>query len=181
MARKPFLSWALAVLAALVAAPVAAAVPASFAVNTVRQLDSPLIPGEYVWDDAGAPAGRLRIVVDLDAEILYAYRGGMEIGRSTILYGYDAKPTPTGIFPIIDKDADHWSSTYDAPMPWSLRLTRGGVAIHGSLVEEGYASHGCIGVPEDFAQALFKQARLGDLVLVTRGWMTDAYGTPVRY
>jgi lipoprotein-anchoring transpeptidase ErfK/SrfK len=55
-------------------------------------------------------------------------------------------------------------------MPWTLRLTWDGVAIHGgSEVENGYASHGCIGVPDDLAARLFAIARKGDKVIITRG------------
>ena len=150
--------------------------PADFAVRSVWELDGDLAPGDYIWDDEGVPAGQLRIVVDLEAELLYVYRGGSEIGRSTMIYGYDDKPTPTGVFPILFKKADHYSSTYGgAPMPYTLRLTRSGVAIHGSVVEADYATHGCIGLPKEFARLLFSQARVGDRVLVTRGWLQDDY------
>jgi lipoprotein-anchoring transpeptidase ErfK/SrfK len=68
---------------------------------------------------------------------------------------------PTGIFPITEKDADHISNIYDAPMPHMMRLTNDGVAIHGSKVQLGYATNGCVGVPDDFAAKLFKVANLG--------------------
>ena len=166
----------LALMASAVGQAAPAAIPAGFAVNTVWQLDEPMRIGDYAWDDEGAPSGRIRIVVDLSAEMLYVYRAGVEIGRSSILYGYDRKPTPTGIFPIMEKRIDHYSRTYrGAPMPYMMRLTRGGVAIHGSLVADGYATHGCVGLPEDFAALLFAQARVGDKVLITRGWMVDEY------
>ncbi len=51
-------------------------------------------------------------------------------------------------------------------MPYMLRLTNDGVAIHGSNVREGWASHGCIGVPLDFARLLFAAASKGDLVVI---------------
>jgi lipoprotein-anchoring transpeptidase ErfK/SrfK len=47
------------------------------------------------------PQGELTIVVDLAWQRLYAYRGGVEIGRAAILYGADDKPTPTGTFKIL--------------------------------------------------------------------------------
>lgn len=143
-----------------------------FSVKTALQLDGPLGPGDYVWDDSGVPAGRLAIVADIKNEILYVYRGGDEIGRSTLIYGDDDKPTPIGIFPILQKNADHYSKTYGgAPMPHMLRLTNDGVAIHGSrLIHPDYATHGCIGLPKKFAAILFREAKLGDYVKVTRGW-----------
>lgn len=161
----------------LAAIPFAAqAAPADFAnVNTVIELDEPLYYGEYVWDEEGAPAGSLKVVVDLENELLYVYRGGVEIGRATILYGADHKPTPTGVFPILEKRKDHISNIYHLPMPYMLRLTWGGIAIHGSEVEEGYATHGCVGLPEEFAAILFAQAKVGDRVLITNNWLPDAY------
>jgi lipoprotein-anchoring transpeptidase ErfK/SrfK len=78
-----------------------------------------------------------------------------------------------GAFPITQKDADHVSNLYDAPMPYMLRLTNDGVAIHGSNVKWGNATHGCIGVPTAFARKLFSAVKLGDLVIITNGKMLD--------
>lgn len=183
MTHKPFfrtVAFALLCAAASVAPSAGhAATRSDFAVQSVWQFDDAFETGDYMWDDAGVARGPMRIVVDLDAEMLYVYRGGAEIGRSTILYGYDKKPTPTGVFPIMAKFADHYSSIYDgAPMPHTLRLTKGGVAIHGSEVEAGYATHGCVGIPKPFAAALFAAVRVGDPVLITRGWLTQEYGQP---
>ncbi|TDN84648.1 lipoprotein-anchoring transpeptidase ErfK/SrfK [Stakelama pacifica] len=146
-------------------------------VTMVMELDSPIRPGEYAWDESGAPVGGgVRVVVDLSAQKLYVYRGGVEIGRTFILYGVDDRPTPLGTFPILQKDADHRSSTYgDAPMPYTLRLTWDGVSIHGSDIDPQYGTHGCIGVPVAFAKLLFAAAHLGDSVLVTRDWMPAIY------
>lgn len=156
--------------------PVALASASGFAVAGVLAPDQGVGLGEYIWNDEGVAAGPLTVVVDLQRQILYAYRGGVEIGRSAILYGADDKPTPTGAFPILEKDADHVSNLYGAPMPYMLRLTWDGVAIHGSNVEYGSATNGCVGVPDEFAALLFAQAKLGDRVLVTKGWRKDIYG-----
>jgi lipoprotein-anchoring transpeptidase ErfK/SrfK len=60
-------------------------------------------------------------------------------------------------------------------MPFMLRLTNDGIAIHGSEVEDGYATHGCIGVPDEFAALLFKEAKIGTKVLITKDWMRQTY------
>lgn len=159
-------------------APTVAPVLASaggFAVRGVLAPDGPMGAGTYVWEDAGVPRGELRIVVDLAWQRLYAYRGGIEIGRAAILYGADDKPTPTGRFKILQKKKDHISNLYGAPMPFMLRLTNDGIAIHGSEVEDGYATHGCIGVPDEFAELLFREATIGTQVLITREWMRPTY------
>ena len=104
--------------------------------------------------------------VDLKSQIISVFRGGDEIGTAVILYGGDGVPTPTGKFPVLAKFKDHWSQTYDAPMPYTLRLTADGVSIHGSNVRWGYATHGCVGVPTAFAAKLFENVSVGDDVLI---------------
>ena len=142
-----------------------------FVIKRVLPITGPIKYGEWHWDEAGAPAdGPLVMTVDLDARVLSVFRGGYEIGATAVLLGTTEKPTPLGKFPIIWKKADHYSSTYDgAPMPFTHRLTNDGVAIHGTKVEKGYASHGCIGVPNDFGKKLFAVSKLGDVVYITKG------------
>ena len=104
--------------------------------------------------------------IDLTHQLMSVFRGGHEIGSTVILYGADSKSTPSGAFTILEKKPDYYSRTYDAPMPYMLRLTSDGVAIHGSNVREGWATHGCIGVPLDFARLIFGAAKKGDLVVI---------------
>jgi hypothetical protein len=148
-------------------------------VHTYAETDAPLYYGDYFWDEAGAPKARTEIVVDLRAEQIYVYRGGVEIGRAVITRGWQNYKTPTGTFPILEKDADHYSSTYGgAAMPYNLRLTRSGVAIHGAEVDDQSATHGCIGIPVEFARTLFRNVRVGDSVFVTNNWKPEFYGYP---
>ncbi|MEA3000061.1 MAG: hypothetical protein QOH04_1702 [Sphingomonadales bacterium] len=129
-----------------------------------------LRPGDYAWDDEGVPAGPLTIVVNIRGRVLSAYRAGAEIGRSSLIYGADDKPTPHGEFRILEKDADHKSSLYySAPMPYALRLTGDGVFLHASQMADDLATHGCVGLPKDFARLLFHAARVGDRVVVWSG------------
>jgi hypothetical protein len=122
--------------------------------------------GDYRWNDAGVPAGPTWARVDLDKQLISVFRAGHEIGTAVILYGADGVPTPTGHFPILAKMKDHRSSTYDAPMPYTLRLTGDGVSIHGSNVRWGFATHGCVGVPTAFAAKLFEAVKKGDEVVI---------------
>ncbi len=122
--------------------------------------------GEFVWNDAGVRDGTLWVRIDLERQIISAFRAGNEIGTAVILYGADEKPTPTGELFIREKLKDHRSNTYDAPMPYTMRLTDDGVAIHGSNVRWGAATHGCIGVPLGFAAKLFEQIKVGDPVMI---------------
>ncbi len=143
------------------------------AIKRILKIDEPFVHGFWIWDDEGVPDGEIIITVDLAAESLSVWRGGYEIGAAAISFGVDWKPTPTGTFPITEKDADHVSNLYDAPMPYMLRMTNDGISIHGADVEYGFGTHGCIGVPTEFARLLFEQVKLGDRVIVTNGKMMD--------
>jgi hypothetical protein len=126
--------------------------------------------GEFVWNDKGVPGGPVWVRVDLATQIISVFRSGHEIGTAVILYGTDGLPTPTGKFPILAKLKDHVSATYgDAPMPYTLRLTNDGVSIHGSNVRWGFATHGCVGVPKEFAAKMFDAVSTGDEVLIVSG------------
>lgn len=161
--------------AALKAPPVALSQPQiepGMTLKRVLDTGGPIKFGDWFWDEKGVPAGPVVITVDLDAQVLSIFRDGYEIGTAAIIYGADEKPTPLGTFPILQKDADHKSSTYwGAPMPYMQRLTWDGVSIHGAPIDPSYATHGCIGVPKPFAKLLFGATRLGDKVIVTKGKM----------
>jgi lipoprotein-anchoring transpeptidase ErfK/SrfK len=135
-------------------------------IKTILNVPAKMQYGDFRWDDRGVPNGPTWIRVDLKSQVLSVFRSGHEIGTAVILYGADSVPTPTGKFPILAKLKDHRSATYDAPMPYTLRLTADGVSIHASNVRWGFATHGCIGVPEAFAAKLFSAASVGDHVLI---------------
>jgi lipoprotein-anchoring transpeptidase ErfK/SrfK len=144
-----------------------------FVIKRVLPIKGPIKYGEWHWNDAGVPDGPIVITVDLEARVLSIFRGGYEIGAAAVLLGSQEKPTPTGIFPITQKKRDHVSNLYDAPMPWMQRLTNDGISLHATTVEWGYASHGCIGMPDPFARKVFETTKLGDRVFITRGKMVQ--------
>jgi len=162
---------------ALQASPAPAAKPAPkvddspFVIKRILPIKGPIKYGEWHWDETGAPAGPIVITVDLDARVISVFRAGYEIGASAVLLGSQEKPTPTGVFPITEKKRDHTSNLYDAPMPYMQRLTDDGITLHATKVEWGYASHGCVGMPMDFAAKVFGATKLGDRVFITRGKM----------
>ena len=142
-----------------------------FVIKSILPVGGTIKYGESFWDESRAPkTGKLVITVDLNARIISVFRDGHEIGTAVALLGTKKHPTPLGKFKILTKEKDNVSEKYNnAPMPWTLRLTWDGIAIHGSPVINGYASHGCVGVPDEFAEKLFRVASKGDLVVITRG------------
>lgn len=144
-------------------------------VRSLLNVQSPMQFGKYIWNESGIGAGPVWVRVDLARQTLSVFRAGHEIGSTVILFGADNKSTPTGVFPVLAKAERHRSTAYDANMPFMLRLTADGVAIHASDVREGAATHGCIGVPLDFARLLFGQVKVGDKVAIIGFKSTDVY------
>ncbi|WP_236697472.1 L,D-transpeptidase family protein [Sphingomonas sp. Leaf357] len=135
-------------------------------VRSILNERKPIRFGDYVWNDGGVPKGPAWIRVDLARQTMSVFRAGHEIGSAVILFGTDGKPTPSGVFPVLAKAETHRSSLYDAEMPFMLRLTGDGVAIHASNVRQGSATHGCVGIPEGFARLVFAEMRRGDEVVI---------------
>ncbi len=126
-----------------------------------------LKPGQYLWRD-GAPArGPSRVVISLGDQMAYLYRGNALVAVSTISSGTEKNPTPTGIFPILDKKPMHRSRKYDnAPMPFMQRIDDYGIALHAGALPGYAASHGCIRLPAKFAARLFGVTEIGSHVLI---------------
>ncbi|MBB1060809.1 L,D-transpeptidase [Marilutibacter spongiae] len=128
---------------------------------------SALQPGQFVWSPELAPAGPIVVVVSLNEQLAYAYRNGVLIGYTTISTGKKGHQTPTGVFTTLQKDKDHRSSIYNnAAMPYTQRLTWGGVALHAGGLPGYPSSHGCVHLPSVFAEKLFEVSPLGMTVVV---------------
>jgi len=125
-------------------------------------------PGDYVWLPEMSPAGPVVIVVSLSEQLLYVYRNGIRIGRTSVSSGKPGHKTPTGVFTILQKNVKHTSTIYKgASMPYMERLTWGGVAIHAGNLPGYPAAHGCVRLPLDFARQLYTVTKDGTTVIVT--------------
>ncbi|MEO7366115.1 MAG: L,D-transpeptidase family protein, partial [Sphingomicrobium sp.] len=92
------------------------------------------------------------VVISLSDQLAFLYRGASLVAVSTISSGKDDKPTPTGIFPILEKRPMAHSRKYEnAPMPFMQRLDDYGVALHAGFNPGTPASHGCVRLPVKFA------------------------------
>jgi lipoprotein-anchoring transpeptidase ErfK/SrfK len=155
---------------AVAAVPKASAKPTKSTQPAIPALP-PRLPalkaGEYRWWPELAPEGPLVMVVSLPEQRLYVYRNGVRIGVSTVSTGKRGFETQTGVFPILERERDHHSNLYDdAPMPFMLRLTWSGTALHAGKLPGYPASHGCIRLPAAFAETLYDASRRGVIVVV---------------
>jgi hypothetical protein len=163
------LAAALVIVSVLGSPALAQGAAQSEPLNLAAQEDK-LKPGEWVWAPQLSPDGPVLVYVDLNRQIATVYRNGVRIGVSTVSSGKPGHDTPDGVFTILQKDADHHSSTYnDAPMPYTERLTWGGVALHAGGLPGYPSSHGCVHLPIAFARNLFGIEALGGTVIITGG------------
>ena len=73
--------------ALLLAASMTNATPAHTKGRAVRDLTANLKPGDYVWHPEVSPAGPVVVFVSLPDQVVYVYRNGVRIGRSTASTG----------------------------------------------------------------------------------------------
>src|SRR5262249_40441924 len=115
------------------------------------------------------PKGPLQIVVSIASQHVTLYSGGVHVAQGPVSTGIPGKPTPMGVFSIIEKDRFHHSNLYsNAPMPFMERITWSGVALHEGPLPGYPASHGCIRLSHDFAARLWLVTQLGVRVVVAR-------------
>ncbi|PZR76291.1 MAG: hypothetical protein DLM73_03000 [Chthoniobacterales bacterium] len=139
-------------------------------------------------------SGRPSIVVNLQAQEAYLFRGKNRTATSRISSGREGHRTPIGRFAVIRKDLDHRSSLYGsyvddsgkvvkgnvdsrkdskpqhshfvgAPMPYFLEFSPG-YGLHQGYLPGVPASHGCIRMPYWKARQFFDAARVGTPVAV---------------
>src|SRR5215204_2296675 len=127
-------------------------------IQAAQELDN----GQYVWAPQLSADGPALFVVNLATQRAVLFRNGVPTAATTISSGTKGHETPTGVFTILQKNREHYSSTYNnAPMPNMQRLTWKGVALHAGKLPGYPASHGCIRLPPQFSALLFGATTLG--------------------
>lgn len=126
-----------------------------------------LRPGQYVWRDVPQSAGPERVVISLSDQMAYLYRGSTLMAASTISSGRTDKPTPDGIFSILNKTPFYRSKKYDnAAMPYAQFFDPAGIALHAGLVADEPNSHGCVHLPAAFAKKLYSVTDVGTPIFI---------------
>jgi len=124
-----------------------------------------LKPGGFTWNPELSARGEVEVVVSIDEQKAYVFRGEKLIGVTTVSTGKKGHRTPTGSFTILQKNRRHFSNLYNnAPMPNMQRLTWDGIALHAGQLPGYPASHGCVRLPMEFSRLLFGATRLGGRV-----------------
>lgn len=137
-----------------------------------------------------------RIEVRIGEQKVYVYQEDRVIGVSPTTTGKDGHNTPTGHYTVLAKDIDHKSNLYglmidkngyivdadakagDAPpagavydsadMPYYLRIREDGTGLHAGYLPGYRASHGCIRLPNAFAELLYSNVSEGTPVDVVQ-------------
>lgn len=136
--------------------------------GSVVQTVAMLKAGQFIWAPQAAPDGPMLLIVNLKTQRAVLFRNGVPIGATTVSTGRKGRETPTGVFTVLQKQVEHYSSKYDnAPMPYMQRLTWQGVALHAGKLPGYPASHGCIRMPAGFAKLMYGVTNLGMTVAIT--------------
>ena len=141
---------------------------AAAAATTLALAASTLVLTSGTADAAvAAPCtGKTAACIDLSANKAWIMdkRGHVTYGPVPITTGRRGYETPVGTFRVTWKDIDHWSHTYNGPMPYSVFFTSSGIAFHeGSLKVK---SHGCVHLSHAAAKTFFRWLAPGNVVRV---------------
>ncbi len=149
------------------------------------QIPGKVFPGALA---KGTPE-TFRLVVSLTKQRAYLMAGSQIAIDTPISSGRRHGWTPTGEFTILEKDKDHYSSLYGefidrvghtirsgvssriesapsgthfrgAPMRYFMRITPEGVGLHAGILPGYPASHGCIRLPIDMAEIIYRYVSL---------------------
>lgn len=159
-----------------------------------RSSESTLAEKNSYWDGEGV-TGDPSILIDLSDQTASFYKGSKLVGVSAISSGREGFGTPVGNYKILEKDPKHVSSQFGdyvdaagvvlvrnvdvtkdpkppggkfagAPMPFFMRLTRGGVGMHQGFLPGVPDSHGCIRMPEKMVKIFYDTVKVGTPVRV---------------
>lgn len=162
------MAFGLPVIALLLGSASVTAQQVELGSGSIAETVAKLRPGEFVWAPQVAPQGPLLMIVNLRRQRALLFRNGVPVAATTVSTGKQGRETPTGVFTILQKHVEHYSSKYDnAPMPYMQRLTWQGVALHAGKLPGYPASHGCIRLPTAFAKLLYGVTTLGMTVVIT--------------
>lgn len=109
--------------------------------------------------------------IDLSDQTAWLQDGAGNITRGPVPMssGRAGYETPVGTTQVTRKDADWWSTEWDAPMPNAVFFSAGaaypndiGIAFHEG--DPAVMSHGCIHLNHDDAAAFFNTLQVGDVV-----------------
>ncbi|MGE3991208.1 L,D-transpeptidase [Pseudorhodoplanes sp.] len=119
--------------------------------------------------EAPPPPGPHMLIVSVKSQRASFYAGGKLVSQSPVSTGTATHPTPHGVFSIIQRNRHHRSNIYSgAPMPYMQRLTWSGIALHQGALPGYPASHGCIRLPEQYANFLWRTIKMNTRVIVSR-------------
>lgn len=122
--------------------------------------------------------GNTYIEVDITNQHVWYYKDGELQMDSDCVTGMATDPdrvTPTGVFQIwsMERDIVLEGADYATPVSFWMNISECGVGLHdlsrseyGGEIYKYNGSHGCINLPYDFAESLFKAADVGTPVLI---------------
>ena len=95
-------------------------------------------------------------MISLSDQMGYLYRGDTLVAATTISSGRATSRRPTGIFAVLQQDADVPLKKYDnAAMPFAQFFDPAGLPFMRAMSAIRPNSHGCVHLPMSFAKKLY--------------------------
>ena len=105
--------------------------------------------------------------IHLDAQVLLLVRNGTT--QRAIHISSGSFGTPTGRFSVYSRQEMSWSRPFKVWMPLAQYFV-GGIALHQGYSVPAYpASHGCVRVPAEEVNLVWRSGRIGSRVWVEQG------------
>lgn len=156
-------SWKSAAVVMLAAVAALTALTADAATRKARPAPPP--KEAVAAREAGEP---IMAIVSIKSQQVILYDADGWILRAPVSTGTTGRETPAGVFAVVEKEMEHYSSMYDdASMPHMQRITWNGIALHGGPLPGYAASHGCVRMPYGFAEGLYDKTRIGMRVIIS--------------
>jgi len=128
----------------------------------------------------GASSGDKRIVIDLSAQRMATYQGGIQVHSFIVSTGMPGANTVPGTYQVLDKYPNAYASTWNLQMPywlgiyWAGSLENGIHALpilpNGQRLWDGYLgtpiSYGCVVLGTQDARTLYHWAEVGTPVVI---------------
>ncbi len=141
------------------------------------------------------PQPDVHVTVSISRQRVDLFYGNDLVIDAPVSSGKIGHGTPTGRFPILEKQPAHFSNIYGAfvdkqdrivrsgvsekidtapsgthfkgaPMLNFMRLTNGGVGMHVGILPGYAASHGCVRLPLEIAPLIYDRVKVGTVVTV---------------
>jgi len=120
---------------------------------------------------ARAGTTRVEVIVDIGGQRAYLLVDGQVALDTPVSTAGHGRYTPRGVFRITEKvESGKRSTIYGSLMPFWMRLDQTAIGMHVGKLPGQPDSHGCIRLPREAAELIFRHAQPGTEIRIVDSW-----------